>query len=98
MANRRGLDDAARPAGLCRSARIDGCRRGIRRGYFLRICEIDDSASSRDASLRFGGSVDGRGVALVVPLGVRSVAAVVGAVLVLAAGASVIETLIVPVR
>jgi hypothetical protein len=35
-------------------------------------------------------------VALVVPLGVRSVAAVVGAVLVLTAGASVIETLIVP--
>ena len=48
------------------------------------------------ASVDFGTSIDGRGVALVVPLGVRSVAAVVGAVLVLTAGASVIETLIVP--
>jgi hypothetical protein len=48
------------------------------------------------ASVDFGTSIDGRGVALVVPLGVRSVAAVVGAVLVLMTGASVIETLIVP--
>jgi hypothetical protein len=40
--------------------------------------------------------IDGRGVAMVVPVAGRSVAAVVGALLVVTAGASVVETLIVP--